>query len=157
MKKFISFFCCRQLGHYKGYVKNRSNPEGSIAETYIKHECVTFCNLYLKDSVEPPPSKSSNTLDRFNLSVVTDVVRAFGPVRQSSSILSREDLVEAHWVVLRDCTEVEQFLLMYFERLHIEAPELTLEQLKEQQKRLFPDYFQGWVSVIIQIIYHSLH
>ncbi|XP_050386341.1 uncharacterized protein LOC126802710 [Argentina anserina] len=30
----------RQLGDYKGYVRNRANPEGSITTAYISHECM---------------------------------------------------------------------------------------------------------------------
>ncbi|KAK2993241.1 hypothetical protein RJ640_015720 [Escallonia rubra] len=36
----------------KGYVRNRSRPEGSIAEGYWLEECVTFCSRYLNDDIE---------------------------------------------------------------------------------------------------------
>ncbi|KAK2978476.1 hypothetical protein RJ640_003230 [Escallonia rubra] len=36
----------------KGYVRNRSRPEDSIAEGYWLEECVTFCSRYLIDDVE---------------------------------------------------------------------------------------------------------
>ncbi|KAL8154920.1 hypothetical protein AgCh_000324 [Apium graveolens] len=34
----------RYLGKLKGYVGNRSRPEGSITEGYLAEECVTFCS-----------------------------------------------------------------------------------------------------------------
>ena len=37
----------RYLGKLKSYVRNRSKPEGSIAEGYIAEECVTFCSRFL--------------------------------------------------------------------------------------------------------------
>lgn len=33
----------------KSYVRNRSRPEGSIAEGYLAEECLIFCSRYLKD------------------------------------------------------------------------------------------------------------
>ena len=33
----------------KGYVCTNSHPEGSIAESYVFDECVTFCSRYLQD------------------------------------------------------------------------------------------------------------
>ena len=45
----LFFFSHRQLGKFKGYVRNKAQPEGSIAEGYIAEECLTFCSRYLND------------------------------------------------------------------------------------------------------------
>ena len=37
----------RYLCTHKHFVRNKSHPEGSIAERYIAEECVTFCSRYL--------------------------------------------------------------------------------------------------------------
>ncbi|CAM8918515.1 unnamed protein product [Rhodiola kirilowii] len=37
----------RQLGEYKRSVRNSRYPEGCIAESYVTHECVTYCKLYM--------------------------------------------------------------------------------------------------------------
>ena len=37
----------RYLCKLKNYVRNRSRPEGSIAEGYLAEECVTFCSRFL--------------------------------------------------------------------------------------------------------------
>jgi len=42
----------RYLGKLKGYVRNKSRPEGSIAEGYIVNECLTLCSRYLHSGVE---------------------------------------------------------------------------------------------------------
>ena len=34
----------------KSYVRNRSHPEGSIAEGYLAQECMDFCSSYLDNS-----------------------------------------------------------------------------------------------------------
>ncbi|CAN1791692.1 hypothetical protein LINPERHAP1_LOCUS19427, partial [Linum perenne] len=41
----------RFLGTLKGFVRNKAHPEGSIAESYIVNECLTFCSMYL-DGIE---------------------------------------------------------------------------------------------------------
>ena len=41
----------RYLGKLKTYVRNRSKPEGSIAEGYLAEECVTFCSRFLNSEV----------------------------------------------------------------------------------------------------------
>ncbi|KAL6315671.1 hypothetical protein AAG906_005759 [Vitis piasezkii] len=45
--------CILSSGMYlrtlKSYVRNKSRPEGSIAEGYIAEECTTFCSRYLHD------------------------------------------------------------------------------------------------------------
>lgn len=38
------------MGIMKSFVRNRSRPEGSIAEGYITIECLTFCSRYLVDT-----------------------------------------------------------------------------------------------------------
>ncbi|XP_039142864.1 uncharacterized protein LOC120280181 isoform X1 [Dioscorea cayenensis subsp. rotundata] len=38
----------RYLLTLKSYVRNRSRPEGSIAEGYIVEECITFCSRYFE-------------------------------------------------------------------------------------------------------------
>ena len=46
---FISIYSPRYLMTLKSYVRNRSRPEGSIAEGYLVEECMTFCTRYLDD------------------------------------------------------------------------------------------------------------
>lgn len=41
----------RYLGHLKSYVRNKAQPEGSIAEGYLMEEILTFCSRYL-DNIE---------------------------------------------------------------------------------------------------------
>ena len=41
----------RYLCKLKNYVRNRSKPEGSIAEGYLAEECLTFCSRFLGDNV----------------------------------------------------------------------------------------------------------
>ncbi|XP_035837675.1 uncharacterized protein LOC110893278 [Helianthus annuus] len=53
----------RYLSTLKSYVKNRSKPEGSIAEGYLAEECLSFCSLYLSSDVETIHNKTSRNYD----------------------------------------------------------------------------------------------
>ena len=37
----------RMNGVIKGYVRNRSRPEGSIARGFLTEECISYCTNYL--------------------------------------------------------------------------------------------------------------
>ncbi|XP_074336927.1 uncharacterized protein LOC141674102 [Apium graveolens] len=50
----------RYLGKLKSYVRNRSKPEGSIAEGYLAEECVTFCSRFLTNSRKIEIEKNIN-------------------------------------------------------------------------------------------------
>ncbi|XP_019258754.1 PREDICTED: uncharacterized protein LOC109236969 [Nicotiana attenuata] len=39
----------RELGHFKSFVRNKAQPEGSIAEGYLAEESLTFCSRYIED------------------------------------------------------------------------------------------------------------
>ncbi|XP_071719148.1 uncharacterized protein [Rutidosis leptorrhynchoides] len=53
----------RYLGTLKSYVRNKSKPEGSIAEGYLAEECLSFCSLYLASDVETIHNKTSRNHD----------------------------------------------------------------------------------------------
>jgi hypothetical protein len=39
----------RRLGTLKNFVRNRTKPEGSIAEAYVASDALTFCSRYMED------------------------------------------------------------------------------------------------------------
>ena len=100
----------RALGRYKSYVKNKARPEGSIAEAYIINESLSFCSLYL-DSIET----KFNCVERNDdggqrvggLSVFSQNVRPFGKAQIE---LSQQEIDIAHWYVLNNCDEVQEYL-----------------------------------------------
>lgn len=44
-------------------MRNRSHPEGSIAEGYIADECLIFCSRYLTDDVQTMFNRLARNLD----------------------------------------------------------------------------------------------
>ncbi|XP_050378308.1 uncharacterized protein LOC126795524 [Argentina anserina] len=129
----------RQLGVYKGYVRNRANPEGSITTAYISHECVTYCNMYLHD-IDDTESRAASNEPTFNLSVVSKDVRMYGNLPQSET-LSQYELIEAYWSVLQYCDEVQDFMEYHLKQLEDNGD----DHPEETHKRSFPKYFKKWM------------
>ena len=69
----------RRLGTFKGHVRNRARPEGSIAEAYIATEALTFCSKYIETA-----DQLSKEVDEDNpgLNVFDNSVRVIGKNRQ---------------------------------------------------------------------------
>ena len=42
----------QDLCKLKSFVRNRSRPEGSIAEGYLAEECLVFCSRYMNDGIK---------------------------------------------------------------------------------------------------------
>ena len=61
----------RRLGTFKGYVRNRARPEGSIAEAYIAIEALTFCSKYIEttDQLSKEVGEDNPGLNVFDYSV----------------------------------------------------------------------------------------
>ncbi|XP_012827605.1 PREDICTED: uncharacterized protein LOC105948893 isoform X2 [Erythranthe guttata] len=128
----------RYLGTLKGYVRNKARPEGSIAEAYIVNECLTFCSMYL-DGIETSFNKEERNMDievDRKLSVFSQKTRTFGAIKYSEP--PREEVDLAHWYILNNCEEMEQFHLMHKEILKQES----ILNLEDRHKAQFPEWFK---------------
>ncbi|XP_004292005.1 PREDICTED: uncharacterized protein LOC101313768 [Fragaria vesca subsp. vesca] len=128
----------RQLGGYKKYVRNRSNPEGSIAETYLAHECVTYCNSYIFNKDDIVANDATNA-PQFNLSVVLELVKPFRNIPYTERLTDAE-LIEAHWYVLQNCAEVNEYREYHLDHITDAYP----NKHEETHKKEFPNYFLEW-------------
>ena len=61
----------RRLGTFKGYVRNRARPEGSMSEAYITTEALTFCSKYIEtvDQLSKEVGEDNHGLNVFDYSV----------------------------------------------------------------------------------------
>ncbi|KAL4573491.1 hypothetical protein LXL04_020299 [Taraxacum kok-saghyz] len=57
------YFMERYLCKLKSYVRNKSRPEGSIAEGYLIEERLTFCSRYIHDGVKTRLDRGSKDID----------------------------------------------------------------------------------------------
>ncbi|GJZ96521.1 putative transposon, En/Spm-like, transposase-associated domain protein [Tanacetum coccineum] len=104
----------RYLSTLKSYVRNKSRPEGSIAEGYIVEECLSFCSLYLFHDIETEHNRTSQNYDDGGS---VDVLPIFlMPGRQvgatETKVPDLEILSKAHSYVLFNCSKVDEFIKM---------------------------------------------
>jgi hypothetical protein len=89
----------------KGYVMNRTHPEGCIAERYIVEENAKFCSKYLKQASEIGSKHVRNE------EYETDFLVAGRTISKGKTIvLSNEMLKVAHRYVLLNSTEVQPYI-----------------------------------------------
>ena len=99
----------------KSYVRNKSQPEGSIAEGYLVEEILTFCSRYL-DNIETRWSRPSRVDDEPNCvqanSWVAELFPQVGrPVGGSSYFtLTTTERLQAHRHVLTNCSIIDTYL-----------------------------------------------
>ena len=103
----------RYLGRLKSYVRNKAQPEGSIAEGYMAEEVLTFCSRYLED-IETIFNRSSRVDDRPNVgsSNASSLFPRIGkPVGGFTYFnLTPMEKMQAHRHILTNCKEVDPFL-----------------------------------------------
>ncbi|RYQ94968.1 hypothetical protein Ahy_B08g089951 [Arachis hypogaea] len=104
----------RYLCRFKQYVRNRTQPEGSIAEEYLSEKILTFCSRYL-DNVETRLNRPTRVDDRPNEAAPGEIASMFSEVGKAVgatsffSLTATENL-QAHRHVLVNCIAIEKFL-----------------------------------------------
>ncbi|CAK8536725.1 unnamed protein product [Lathyrus sativus] len=122
----------RYLGKLKSHVRNKANPEGSIAEGYRFEEILTFCSRYLENietrwnqpgRVDDDPIGDIQTGSR-----VAELFPIFGkPVGGSSYYtLTPIEKLQAHRHILTNCPIVDDYLKQF--------RSITQNQLKRSQR-----------------------
>ena len=94
----------RRLGTFKGYVRNRARPEGSITEAYIATKALTSCSKYSEtvDHLIKEVDEDNPGLNVFDYSV-----RVTGKSRQEDK---PKDLDKMVWYVLNNCPEILPYI-----------------------------------------------
>lgn len=89
----------------KGYVKNRSKPEGCIAEKYLAEECSRFCSGYMKQAAE------IGVIHNRNEDFENKTIQEGRPISSGKSKTMTSDMLEiAHRTVLLNSAEVEPYI-----------------------------------------------
>ncbi|CAL5344683.1 unnamed protein product [Camellia sinensis] len=86
------YFIERYLMTLKSYMRNRSHPEGSIAEGYLVEECMTFCSRYL-DDVE---SKLNRPIRNYDVSDNPGILLGHALGKGKGFALDNTSWVQAH-------------------------------------------------------------
>lgn len=94
----------------KSYVRNRSKPEGSIAEGYIAEECLTFCSRYF-EGIETRFNRPRRNDDNF---LNTDKYFLMSGGRNAGKVevveLDDLSLAQAHRYVLLQSPKISPYL-----------------------------------------------
>ncbi|XP_077232589.1 uncharacterized protein LOC143869927 [Tasmannia lanceolata] len=139
----------RYLFTLKSYVRNRSRPEGSIAEGYLANECLTFCSRYLQ-SVETrfnrPLRNDDNrahALEEEVWGVFKHTSRLFGgPVIDD---LDEATLILAHRYVLNNCNEIDEYRLAHLDAIRDQHPRDQHWDIERIHNAEFPEWLKGYV------------
>ena len=103
----------RYLGRLKSYVRNRAQPEGSIAEGYMAEEILTFCSRYL-EGIETVFNRTGRVDDEpyvmpsSGSTLFPSIGKPVGSFNYFT--LSTKEKLQAHRHVLTNCKEVDPFL-----------------------------------------------
>ncbi|XP_065849621.1 uncharacterized protein [Euphorbia lathyris] len=135
----------RFLRTLKDFVKNKAQPEGSIAEAYIAKECLTFCSLYLR-GVETKFNQEERNYDGDQVHdvggffVFTPSARPLGASK--CTMLSQMEFDKIQWYILNNSAEIDDYLSLHKEELTRENP-LNVEKRHEAE---FASWFKDRVT-----------
>jgi hypothetical protein len=119
----------------KGYVKNRSRPEGCIVERYIVEEAIEFCTEYLSnvESIGIPISRHSG--------------RTTGEGIGASKVvtLSNIEKEQAHLYVLHNSIEVEPYVEKHMGQLKSLNPNRNENWLTREHNRSFISWLRNHI------------
>ena len=94
----------------KRYVRNKSRPEGSIAEGFIAEECMIFCSRYLHDvdSSLTRSGRNDNDSSSTEINLFGQTGRDLGTSEMIA--LNTVDKARAHAYVLMNCDAVKPYV-----------------------------------------------
>lgn len=132
----------RYLATLKSYVRNKSKPEGSIAEGYLVEECMSFCSLYLSPNIETRHNRTNRNYDDGGCVDVLPIFSMPGRPVGTSEIktLDLEMLTKAHTYVLFNCSKVDEFI-----NEHLKIVRNQNRRLREHEvQRIHSENFESW-------------
>ncbi|KAJ9553381.1 hypothetical protein OSB04_017426 [Centaurea solstitialis] len=138
----------RYLSTLKSYVRNKSKPEGSIAEGYLAEECLSFCSLYLSDDVETKRNRRSRNYDDGGTPDVLPIFSMSGrPVGAiETTRLDLETLAQAHLYVLFNCNKVDEFINEHLKTVRDQNRRLCEHDVQRIHSETFATWFRNHVE-----------
>ncbi|CAN1153654.1 hypothetical protein LINPERPRIM_LOCUS14832, partial [Linum perenne] len=139
----------RFLGKLKSFVRNRSQPEGLIAEVWISEEIITFASLYYEDGVETRFNRGSRLHDQvrdesLGISRFPSIGRHVGGEHPYK--LNDMEWLQAHRHVLIGANKVSPFLQEF---QAITKHRLRGRSVAEVEKAIHRDFVQWFRSRIL--------
>ncbi|KAK7244185.1 hypothetical protein RIF29_39003 [Crotalaria pallida] len=125
----------RYMKVLKGYVKNKSRPEGCIAERYIVEEAVDFYNQYLHDDNSIGVPKSHHM----------GMEEGEGIIGNKIVTISRTELEKAHLYVLHNSDEVEPYVERHKDMIKKSNPKRNEQWIVREHNRTFISWLRELV------------
>ncbi|KAL6185090.1 hypothetical protein ACLB2K_041225 [Fragaria x ananassa] len=143
IEKVIAIICLSSVDlgmkDLKRYVRNRSNPEGCIAEKYLAEEITRFCSGYIKGAAE------ICVKTRRNEDFEDETILEGRPLGQGKlKPLSSSMLDIAHRFVWTNTSEIDPWREMHREQLKCSDTRLEHDEKLLEQRHL--DTFSGWIA-----------
>ncbi|XP_019264921.1 PREDICTED: uncharacterized protein LOC109242523 isoform X2 [Nicotiana attenuata] len=137
----------RELGHFKSFVRNKAQPEGSIAEGYLAEQSLTFCSRYIED-IETRFNRPRRVRDDPNINEPSGRSSIFPQLGKPASAsvtfpLTHMQKLQAHRYVLLNCAIVTPFVdefRQYIRRSSRRRPSPT--EIERRVNKEFVDWFQ---------------
>ncbi|KAM6575504.1 hypothetical protein CsatA_023831 [Cannabis sativa] len=135
----------RSMSVYKQYVRNRARPEGSIAESFVVNEALTFCSMYFRE-VETRfnrPDRNNDIVQNMptrQFSVFKHVGRPLG--MRTVDTLPMQSKRKAEWYILNNCTEVEPYINEHKKLLQARG----VGNIETVQETEFPEWFKTQIN-----------
>ncbi|XP_016194714.1 uncharacterized protein LOC107635682 isoform X1 [Arachis ipaensis] len=146
----------RYLGQLKSYVRNKAQPEGSIAEGYLMQEILTFCSRYL-DNIETIWNRHKRVGNEpTQIYPNSRISKLFPQVGESNTgftyfTLSPIENRQAHRHVLTNCRAIDNYLRDYRDivkkRLRSRTRDTT--EIDKKVYREFVDWFSNHICTNI--------
>ncbi|XP_028058422.1 uncharacterized protein LOC114262264 [Camellia sinensis] len=141
------YFIERYLMTLKSYMRNRSHPEGSIAEGYLVEECMTFCSRYL-DDVE---SKLNRPIRNYDVSDNPGILLGHALGKGKGFALDNTSWVQAHRYVLFNTAAVVPYREEhrdFIKRSHRRLKDFDVDRRHNDE---FPRWFNSHVEELLAI------
>ncbi|XP_027166667.1 uncharacterized protein LOC113766700 [Coffea eugenioides] len=123
----------RYLGTLKSYVRNKSRPEGSIAQGYLVEECINFCSLYLADYVETKfnrPNRNEEIHKEIEDGLDIFCESGYPLGRGKPTVFDAHILSKAHQYILFNCDAITPYIEQHRRLIEEEHPQVP-QHLKE--------------------------
>lgn len=139
-------------------MRNKSRPEGSIAEGYLVDEGLSFCSMYLRD-VDTRRNRKGRNADGIGrgicggLSIFDSTGQYLGSGENVE--LDLNDRNRCHRYILDNCDEVIPFRRQHedFLRDKHRRERFTRRQIMEISKKEFPEWFKKHVRIQLLSFY----
>ncbi|KAI3902903.1 hypothetical protein MKW92_014449, partial [Papaver armeniacum] len=135
----------------KKYVRNKSQPEGSIAQGYLADELLTFCSRYLSAEINTKLNqigRNSNgdgaTTFSHELPIFEEAGRSLG--KSTFRTLSYDEWEEARMYVLSNCDQILPFIEKHKQTIRDKyGGKLREKEVEHWHAKMFGSWFENHV------------